>query len=116
MSNVKDGIDEKMDILRKKFPKDIDILNASENKLRELISKSSFTKQDIVIEIMKDAEDRINTINTLLANDEKMSQEERLKLFAEKSVWKFVFDRFGMKDVFNKIRYINFSIDQKIGD
>lgn len=109
-----DGITEKLDKLRAEYPGDKIIVDQMEVKLREKIALTGYADLDVTKMILKDAVKRVEAINFMLANDEKLTQEKREGLFNQKKIWDFVINRFGMKAVFRSIDQVMLAIDQKL--
>ncbi len=107
----------KLNDLRQKYLSDTDSQNyidGHERKIRELINNKSFADNPIFRAIVKDAENKLNDINALLMNDQKMNDSERALLFHEKNVWKFVFDRFGTELYDNALKTLEARIDLEL--
>ncbi len=64
--------------------------------LEKLIREKNMASNPVFIAIFDDAAKRLNEINTILMNDETLDTAARNRLFDQKKVWKFNFDRFGM--------------------
>lgn len=111
---AKDGITEKLDKLRAEYPSDGVLVDQMETTLREKIALTKYADLDVTKMILKDAVKRVEAINFMLANDEKMTSEDRKALFMQKKIWDFVIARFGMKAVFRSIDQVMLKIDQSM--
>lgn len=91
--------------------KDIDDI---EKSLRERIKRSQIAEIDVIQDILKDAQQKVDQINYLLAYDESIDDSKRKALFRERDVWQFNLDRYGMGDSVGAIKDIENLIDQKL--
>lgn len=85
-----------------------------ESELRRLIEDKRMANNPIFVAIFNDAQRKLNEINALLLS-EATTEKERDKFFAEKRVWKFIFDRFGMKPHDDAIKLLEETIDSRLG-
>lgn len=65
-----------------------------EKNIRRLLAMEKLATNKSIKAIVKDAQARIKTINTLLTMDEDLSTEDRKMLYRERNVHQFYLDRF----------------------
>lgn len=86
----------------------------AEKELRKLIEEKQIAQNPIFQAIVLDAEKKLNDINSVLMNDQSISDVDRKTLFMQKLVWKFIFDRFGMKPHDDAIVALDIAIDSQL--
>lgn len=110
-------IENKLRLLREKYTgsqDSQDVLDGVEKEFRQIIEEKRMVENPVFIMIMKDAECRLNEINTLLMNDETLSDLDRKILFKDKRRWTFIFERFGMKPHDDALKLLTVTLDQKM--
>ncbi len=97
-------LEEKLAKIRDRYKDNSDAqtlnaIDADEKALRELIELNDFSKHKVTQEILRDAKQRLQEIDFLLANDEDLNLTEnaykRYALFRQRDVWGFILARFG---------------------
>ncbi len=104
-------------LLREKYkesPDSLKWIDDAETTLRSLIEQKQMATNPAFIAIAKDAQKRLNDINALLMNDEKLPEFQRAVLFEAKKVWKFNLDRFGVAAYDDAIELLTRTLDQKL--
>lgn len=110
-------IEPKLQELRKKYADSAEsqrTIDQYETDLIKLFEEKRLVDNPIIQAIFKDAEKKLNEINALLMNDETLTQEQRIRLFSEKKVWHFMFNRFKMVPHDNAIDAMRQIIDAKL--
>lgn len=110
-------LQQKLSQLRQKYVGSDDAqnyVNDLEKETIKLFDEKRMASNPIFQAIVKDAERKLNDINVLLQTDEKLTDIDRKILFAQKNIWQFVFDRFGMKLHDNAIAALKDLIDSKL--
>jgi hypothetical protein len=110
-------IQQKLSQLRQKYIGSDDsqaYVNDLEKEITNLFEEKRMAVNPIFQAIFKDAEKKLNDINLFLQNDEKLTDIDRRILFAQKNIWKFVFERFGLKLHDNAIALLKEIIDSKL--
>lgn len=109
---------EKFAKLRQKYTGDFNAREISqmEQELTRLLEAKKMVQDPTFQAIMKDAQRRVTEINVLLMNDEKLTSEQRAALFHERTVWQFVFDRFGMTMENEAVAQLENIIDTKLNE
>lgn len=111
-------IDLKLKKLREKYvdKRDQMMIDDIESLLRKKLKQSDFAQNDFAKMIVEDAEKRVVDIDFLLSNDQKLTDIERARLFAEKEVHKFYLSRFGSKNADSYIASLGRFLDEKLED
>lgn len=110
-------IEEKIKQLRNYYYDDIGslkVVEAFEKKARTLILKDKLMENQSVILIVDEARKRVDTINILLQNDKTMTQENRIKLFAEKEAHQFYLDRFDNKEIEKRFEALEGALNREL--
>ena len=89
-------------------------LDTLEETIRKNLNKKSFAKNAQVRELVDDSIRRINELSTLLAFDEKATEDERNQYFAERRVHIFWLERIGGIAAKRMLKYIEHSVDYKL--
>ena len=110
-------LQEKLRTLRAKYfgsSESLIWLDGVESALRKLIEEKEMAQHPVFIDIVKDAQKRLNDINALLMNDDTLNDSRRSALFEARKVWRFNVDRFGMKTHDDAIKLLTVSLDDGI--
>lgn len=89
-------------------------IEETEKKIRKLIAQDNLTKNKSVVAIIEDAKNRINTINQFLTMDENLTQEDRNRLYRERTVHQFYLDRFEGRDIEKRFESINSVLNEEV--
>ena len=108
----------KIEAVRKKFTDEDSqiIISESEKTIRRAIMQSKLAEQEPIILLIADIEAKINSINSVLQFDETISDAERNKLFAQRSVHQFYLDRFSPKTLEDKLNALSRFLDSRLQD
>ena len=103
-----------------KQPEDQRLINDTERKIRDLISKADKMGDPIFLGMIADAKKKVREINFLLAYDAELnapSEEARMKrygLFRERSIHQFYLERFGVKSIEVELESLDRFMDEKL--
>lgn len=89
-------------------------IDTIERSIKQCIKATGIEENEAVRMIIEDAEKRINVINIVLQNDEKLTQDDRNKLFSERAVHKFYLDRFDGRRVSNRYKSAQSLLDEEV--
>lgn len=106
---------QKLAQLRQKYinsPESQADIDAMEARLDRLIDEAKLADHPVFKAITDDAQKRLEDLNILLMNDEKLTDLERTGLFAQKKVWHFIFQRFSLIPQTNNIKRIHADIQR----
>lgn len=110
--------EEKLLKLKEKY-QDADsqkIISSWERSIRQNIAQSGLKDHQVVKQIIKDAEMKIEGINSLLQYDEALTDVERKALFKERSVHQFYLARFDDKHAKKQVEELDRLISEKLND
>lgn len=89
-------------------------IDSYEKNVRKLVILEKLMENQSVIEIVKDAKNRVKTIDIILTTDKNLNETARLELFKEKEVHKFYLDRFDNVSIEQRMEAIYKVVDEEI--
>jgi len=112
-------LEEKINRLKSIYTLDEDqrILDATEKSLRKMIVQAKLAERDDIKMLVNDTVKRISEIESILCNDEKLTEIERASLFKEKKTIKYyIIDRLGCQKLLKDIEMAEKAIDMRLED
>lgn len=107
-------------MLREKYPayeSKVEI-DADEDLMRKLLIQKNFAEHEMSQAILADAQQRVEDINFMLANDEELNKgsmiTERYALFRLKEVWQFIIERFDGSYAQAQLKALEDQIDEQL--
>ena len=117
MSITQSDIKDKIKKLREYWIDDEESLKfvaSVEKRLRNMVLKEKLAESKAINEIVDEARGRIKAIDTLILNDEEMSEMTRRLLFRDKKVYQFFIDRLDGKDLDQQYEKVGQLLDTEL--
>ena len=107
---------EKIDALREKYSDEPSraYIADLETEYAKILSETDLLTHPLFVKIAEEANTRINEINTLLMNDEELTEERRIRLYADRKAFRFIFTRFGLATRDSALKALDALVDTKL--
>jgi len=107
---------EKITALREKYS---DVASQAyiadlETEYARILKETDLLTHPLFKKIAEEAQRRIDEINTLLMNDEEMTESQRIRLYADRKAFRFIFSRFGLAARDSALQALDAHIEQTL--